>query len=311
MSLVLFLFFFLYSNRQHRAPGVGAVTVLTGSDESAALLHAWMDTATAAAVPAPAPTASVRLLRFRAGSDAAVVAPALLGLREEAQAQEQEAGLLPLLVLLHDLVEGSGLIRQGALQEALLARDILGPHALLPQAFRVVVQALEAPALAAQNRLDPANTLGLRLEALDGLGVGTFRELDLAAAMRDGSCAPLSQPCAALGVDLRTARVTEGNEVLARARVMLPVTAAGALQALGFWFELQLAEGVAALSTGPGPLAPVDAGEGEGGGGGSSYRQGAVLVAEGRAVQPGQRVEVEVVCTLSRSLDMFLVAPIG
>lgn len=285
--------------------------MFTGSDESAALLHAWMDKITAAAA-APAPTTSVRLLRFRAGSDAAVVAPALLDLQEEGQ--EQEAGsvsdvAVSPLILLHDLVEGSGLIRQGALQEALLARDLLGPHALVPQAFRVLVQAFEAPALVDQNRLDPANTLGLRLKALDGLGVGTFRELDLAAAMREGSCAPLSQPCAALGVDLRTVCVTEGDEMLARARVSLPVTAPGALQALGFWFELQLAEGAAALSTGPGPLAAVDVGEGKDSGG-SSYRQGAFLLADGRAVKPGQNVEMEVVCTLSRGVDMFLLAPV-
>jgi hypothetical protein len=291
------------------------VTVLTGSDESAAALQAWIAAATgtagaatgARAAPTTTAAASVRVLRFRAGSDAAVVAPALAALREEHGQEHNETW--PLL-LVHDLVEGSGLIRQGALQEALLARDLLGPEALLlPHAFRVVVQCLDAPGLVAQNRLDPANTLGLRLDALDGLGVTTFRELDLAAACRDGSCTALSQPFPALAVELRTVRVSSssnaGDEALARARVAVPVTGAGTLHALGFWFELQLADGGPTLSTGP----KAEEEEEEGGYARclSSYRQGAVLLTEGRVVQAGQTVQVEVVCTLSRGIDIFLV----
>ncbi len=273
--------------------------MLTGSGESAAALQAWVARGPDGAA------ASVRVLRFRAGSDAAVVAPGLSALHSEQQQQQGSEPLAP-LVLVHDLVEGSGLIRQGALQEALLARDLLGPQALVPYAFRAVVQCLEAPGLVTQNRLDPANTLGLKLEALDGLGVGTFQELDLAAACRvSGGCKPLSQPSPALAVDLRTARVAgEGDEVLARARVSLPVTAAATLHAVGFWFDLQLAEGGPTLSTGPSGASRADE---ETGGGCSSYRQGAVLLPEGRAVQVGEMVHVEVVCTLSRGLDIFLV----
>ena len=138
--------------------------MLTGSGESAAALQTWVTRGPDGAA------ASVRVLRFRAGSDAAVVAPGLSALHSEQQQQGSEPPAP--LVLVHDLVEGSGLIRQGALQEALLARDLLGPQALVPYAFRAVVQCLDAPGLVTQNRLDPANTLGLKLEALDGLGVG-------------------------------------------------------------------------------------------------------------------------------------------
>lgn len=282
--------------------------MLTGSDESATAVRAWM----AQVEPPPhplLPSASIHVLRFQAGSDAAVVAPALLGLREEMTGDEA-----PPLILVHDLVDASGLIRQGALQEVLLARDLLGPRALVPHAFRVMVQCLEAPGLLLQNRLDPANTLGMKLEALDGLGVTTFRELDLAAAIRVETCAPLSHPCAALPVDLRAVRVGGGGggqgeeeEIVARARVSIPVTASGTLHAVGFWFELQLAEGSGGpvLSTGVGAV-----GEEEGENGGcSSYRQGAVLLGEARVVQPGETVSVEAVCTLSRGIDLFVVGP--
>lgn len=296
---------------KNRTPGVGAVTILTGSDESVAALQAWVARATTQAAPVPSTT--IQVLRFHAGSNASVVAHALLGLLGGEGEVNTEA-VRP-LVLVHDLVDGSGLIRQGALQEVLLSRDLLHPQALIPHAFRVVVQCLEAPGLVAQNRLDPANTVGMRLEALNGLGVATFREVDIAAAVREGKCALLSQPRPALAVDLRAVQVGANGEdegVLARARVAVPVTGSGTLHALGFWFELVLTderERGAALSTGPGAAGGAEGEEDDHARLPSSFRQGAVLLAEAQAVRAGQTVHVEVVCSLSRGIDVVLVEP--
>ena len=85
----------------------------------------------------------------------------------------------------------------------------------------------------------------------------------------------------------------------------------GTLHALGFWFELLLTderERGAALSTGPG-AAEGREGKDDHARLPSSFRQGAVLLAEARAVQAGQTVHVEIVCSLSRGIDVVLVEP--
>ncbi len=248
--------------------------VMTASEESATALRAWH-----AARKAAWPVA------IHVAADTNAQVHTLLSLKTQLTASSSSR-----VLLLHDLVETSGWLRQGALRDVRLAQQVLGPSSicLLPSAFSIVLQGFESPFLLQQNRLESDSLLGYPVEAaLDGLGVSKFRELDLGLTQREHQ--PLTGVRAGMRVDLSS---LPDKEIVGKARVVLPVAAAGTLHAIGFWFDVHLTERLS-LGTGPVPL--------------SSYRQGAVLVAP-REVGVGQRLGVEVVCSISRGVEIAVVS---
>lgn len=293
------------------------LTIVTGSEESAAALRTWGQQG-----PGP-PLCSVHVV----SSTDDRVSSALTDLLPQVPlpSPDKNAACAPdrqHVLVIHDLVENSGWLRQGALQEACLLQSVLKASTattttttMLPSAISVFVQGLEAPALLRQNRLEPENLLGFPAEQLlDGLGVRKFRELDLSNTQEHR---PVTAAAMAFRVDVRCLVGALGQdeggeedmeEIVARARVELPVTvtAPGAtLHAVGFWFVLHLTpprtdgsdENDDGESFNTGPPGP--------GGEGTSYRQGAVLVGPAPVVA-GQRVQLEVCWSVSRGIDLVV-----
>ncbi|GAB5031912.1 protein arginine n-methyltransferase 10-like [Nannochloropsis oceanica] len=293
------------------------VTIVTGNEDSAAALRTWgqqgLDT----------PLCSVHVISSiddKTGSKLMKLLPQALFFPPD-QNSERAAPPSHHVLVIHDLVECSGWLRQGAIQEARLLQSVLNAStatttaSLLPVAVSVFVQGLEAPALLRQNRLEPENLLGFPAgRLLDGLGVRKFQGLDLNNTVEHR---PVTAITRAFRVDMRsligTSRQCEEEkkdlkEVVARSRVELPVTVAApgaTLHAVSFWFSLHLTtprtdggnkndDGVT-FNTGPtGP------GQEE-----TSYRQGAILVGA-ISIVAGQLIELEVVWSVSRGIDMVV-----
>jgi type II protein arginine methyltransferase len=224
------------------------------------------------------------------------------------------------VLVIHELVESSGWLRQGALQEARLLQSVLKASTtttttttvVLPAAISVFVQGLEAPALLRQNRLEPENLLGFPAEQLlDGLGVRKFRELDLGNTQDNR---PVTAAAMAFRVDMQHlvragqgdgANAEEEGEIVARAQVELPVTEPGTtLHAVGFWFLLHLTPPRADGNIENDDKMSFNTGEE-----GTSYGQGAVLVGPAPVVA-GQRVQLEVVWSVSRGIDLVVLGAV-
>ena len=276
---------------------------MTGSIESRQALQFWSSTiitAAAAAAP-PCSPPNIHTLQFKPGSES-IVGPALLQLRQSLPR--------PPSILIHDLIEGSGLIRQGALQEVLLVKSLLFPTAttkpvcLIPSAFTVHVQCIESYELLRQNQVYPDCTAGFSLETLNVLGVRKSRELDLNNQTKHR---PLSAPHETLMVNLMDNMQQQQQAVdktthdeIARTGIKIPIVAGGQCHAVAFWFSLQMDQETF-LSTGPSAI-NLDQGRG-----GSSYRQGAILVGGGMmVVKIGDVLNVDVICTLSRGIEIIV-----
>eukprot|EP00624_Nannochloropsis_granulata_P003870 evm.model.NODE_29463_length_78484_cov_36.874050.4 len=292
------------------------VTIVTGNEDSAAALRTWGQQSS------DAPLCSVHLISStddNTSSKLMELLPQALFLPPNQNAKA--APLRHHVLVIHDLVECSGWLRQGAIQEARLLQSVLNASTtttttlLLPVAVSVFVQGLEAPALLRQNRLEPENLLGFPAgRLLDGLGVRKFQGLDLSNTLEHR---PVTAATRAFRVDVESLIGASGRgeeerkdmkEVVARARVELPVTVAApgaALHAVSFWFLLHLTSPKAdgsndnddGVTFNTGPTGP---GQEE-----TSYRQGAILVGA-VSVVAGQRIQLEVVWSVSRGIDMVV-----
>ena len=296
------------------------LAIVTGSEESAAALRTWSQQSS------HPPLSSVHVvtsIHDKASSTLIDLLTQALSLPSDQNATGAPPRRQHVLVI-HDLVESSGWLRQSALQEARLLQSVLKAltttttttATVLPAAITVFVQGLEAPGLLRQNRLEPENLLGFPAEQLlDGLGVRKFRELDLSNTQEHR---PVTAAGSAFRVDVRClvgasdqderGKEKDMEEIVARARVELPVTvtAPGAtLHAVGFWFLLHLTppradgsnenDGEVSFKTGPPGLGQE----------GTSYRQGAVPV-DPAPVVVGQRMQLEVVWSVSRGIDLVV-----
>ncbi|CAM9177188.1 unnamed protein product [Phaeothamnion confervicola] len=135
-------------------------------------------------------------------------------------------------IVIVDIAEGNGLMRQTAVEELTLARDFLLARqpaaasgmgdtgcqcssgisdeavecAVIPAAVGVMCQAVQCPHLVAQNRVLPENTCGLDVFAINAFSVRTFCAVDL----DDGTFAPLTR--AVCAVRLSTAAAPPAQE---------------------------------------------------------------------------------------------------
>lgn len=279
----------------YRVDGIQQTTILTGSVESAQALQYWSSHVSAPSSPSPP---SIHTLRFNPGSEA-IVAPALLQLRQSISP--------PPTLLIHDLIEGSGLIRQGALQEVLLVKSLLLSGAfscIIPSAFTIHVQCIESYELLRQNQVYPECTAGFSLDMLNLLGVRKARELDLSNERYYRSLSASHEALMVNLMDLQASRETTTDEI-ARASIKIPITAAqGQCHAIAFWFNLQMDQETS-LSTGP--IYPEEGGGKAGFVSSSSYRQGAILVGgDVITVSIGDVLSVDVICTLSRGVEVVV-----
>lgn len=289
---------------------LGPLTIVTGSEESAIALRTWGEQRL------DAPLCSVHVISNIDTASSTLLDVVTQALTLPPDHNAAGAPSRQRVLVIHDLVESSGWIRQGALQEARLLQSVLRASTtttttvVLPAAISVFLQGLEAPGLLRQNRLEPENLLGFPAEQLlDGLGVRKFRELDLSNTQEHR---PVTAAGRAFRVDMRHLIVSSGQgegaeaeeegEIVARAQVELPVTAPGAtLHAVGFWFILHLTPPRADENDENDGDVSFNTGEE-----GTSYRQGAVLVGPA-PVAAGQRVQLEVVWSASRGIDLVVV----
>ena len=96
-------------------------------------------------------------------------------------------------VLVSDIVEGSGLLRKGALAEWCAALTALRPAAVLPQRVVVYAQLVHWPALVVQRRACRENTAGFDLSALDSY---VEEDADAATILRPLLLSPLQHSAA-------------------------------------------------------------------------------------------------------------------
>lgn len=176
---------------------------------------------------------------------------------------------------------------------------------MVPARARVHAQLISSAELRGETRLDTADghsvTCGLDVSAINRYCIESYMDLDLATASHKA----LSEPFEALVIDLQGAAdrfceadSTEAGEPdaydgLGWQRLLFPqnvgevfATAAGQVDAIAFWFDLDLPGG-GTLCTGPGGS----------GSGGSHWKQAATVVAlgdgrAGRTVAVGEKVAV-------------------
>ncbi|TFJ81735.1 hypothetical protein NSK_006984 [Nannochloropsis salina CCMP1776] len=229
------------------------------------------------------------------------------------------------VLVIHDFVENTGWLRQGAVEELRLLHNLLRSRSgkladpsglsvtLMPAAISVFVQGIEAPVLLCQNCLVPENLLGFPAEEfLDGLGVRKFRELDLSCSE---DYRPVTGITMAFRVDLEhvaSAKDMDNTEpdTVSRAQIELPVLGGqegATLHAIGFWFRLHLGpqnektdkSGICdagiCFDTGPSGFNQEK----------TSYRQGAILVGATPLVT-GERVHLEVMWSIVRGIEIVL-----
>ena len=141
-------------------------------------------------------------------------------------------------VIVSDVIEGSGLVRQGILEELRLARRFLLKHPggeVVPRRMRVFARCVESSFIAGQNCVFPDRVVGLNLSQLDTYRVTSFRDLALDTL-----------PHLALSADFAVGHVPldeeeDGDDADARhCTVDVAVTASGRLDAIVYWFALDM-----------------------------------------------------------------------
>nr|XP_032811350.1 protein arginine N-methyltransferase 9 isoform X1 [Petromyzon marinus]XP_032811351.1 protein arginine N-methyltransferase 9 isoform X1 [Petromyzon marinus]XP_032811352.1 protein arginine N-methyltransferase 9 isoform X1 [Petromyzon marinus]XP_032811353.1 protein arginine N-methyltransferase 9 isoform X1 [Petromyzon marinus] len=188
----------------------------------------------------------------------------------ESEEDGTEDGSWDVIVL--EAVEPTGLLRQGLVEKAALARSLLRPGGtVLPLGATLVGQLLESDALLSDSvALGSGPTLGLRIAPfLNLFSVPTQVNLDLCTLPGRR----LSRPFEVFTLDLMAA----GSEAAAQHCVTAIAEEPGRVTAVALWVELRLGDGAAALST----LRAH-----------SHVKQAAVALEEALSVSAGSRVEV-------------------
>ncbi|XP_061408359.1 protein arginine N-methyltransferase 9 [Lethenteron reissneri] len=188
----------------------------------------------------------------------------------ESEEDGAEDGSWDVIVL--EAVEPTGLLRQGLVEKAALARSLLRPGGtVLPLSATLVGQLLESDALLSDSVvLGSGPTLGLRIAPfLNLFSVPTQVNLDLCTLPGRR----LSRPFEVFTLDLMAA----GSEAAAEHCVTAIADEPGRVTAVALWVELRLGDGAAALST----LRAH-----------SHVKQAAVALEEALGVSAGSRVEV-------------------
>lgn len=94
------------------------------------------------------------------------------------------------VVMASSVVEGSGLLKQGALGDLELSRQFTsggGKNTLVPGRLEVVCQGLQRASLFSENRVQSKGCCGVDVHPVNAFSVASFRELDLSAATPCGS----------------------------------------------------------------------------------------------------------------------------
>ncbi|CAM9272161.1 unnamed protein product [Chrysoparadoxa australica] len=133
-------------------------------------------------------------------------------------------------VVVVDLVEVNGLIRQNVLQD--VAWHVRSPCRAVPSAVQVIGQLISCDSLGPQNSVVPEATCGLDLSLLDRFGVAAFQGIDLATLPHAALTAPFLCGC------IDAARPELAPK--APQSIAVKVTEPGVAVALAFWFDLSL-----------------------------------------------------------------------
>ena len=188
----------------------------------------------------------------------------------------------PLLVIT-DVVEGCGLLRQNVAQEVgLVLHSCLQRPRIAPERLTIRACLIDCPFLRRQNEVDPAATMGIDVSGLDTFGVTCFRELHL----NNMDARYISVSFVAMEFTLEQLAV-EDRRLIFTQRVH--VTGAGPVSAVAFWFCMHM-DTDTVIHTGP----SFDGGHEE-----SHWRQAAYLLQPPQHLDEGSYADVT--CTLHRN----------
>ncbi|KAG5179122.1 S-adenosyl-L-methionine-dependent methyltransferase [Tribonema minus] len=188
-------------------------------------------------------------------------------------------------VVVTELVEGSGLLRQGALEDLLHARRVCSRGSgracvTVPCSLRMMVQGYSCGGLEEQRRVLADRTVDIDVSALNAFGVNVFGEM----------C--LSQHTALTSVEAsHDLLAVGGDQADSDAFIVLACSVSGTMNAVGFWYEMGLTPGEdgEVYSTYTYSSRHVDAGLPHDF---TYFRQAAYLLTEPIDVVLGQQVEV-------------------
>ena len=137
-------------------------------------------------------------------------------------------------ILICDIIEGSGLIRQRVLQDiaySLLFLQNVGR--IIPFAFEVHVSLFESEETCSRYVVSGANTAGVNLQSINSYMSSRICELEL------GSSA-FRQLSDVAKVRIELSELKNANDVVLEQIVTLRVDNPGAVHLIGFWFSLEL-----------------------------------------------------------------------
>ena len=246
---------------------------------------------------------------------------------------QQGAGSLTWsVVMASSLVEGSGLLKQGGLEDLELCQRFMcgdgrhgvgasRPTVFVPGSIAIVCRGLQRASLLSENRVRPECCAGVDVSPINSFGVANFRELDLSAATgskndsyrfartegpREKNQAPsgfrredeafLTEPVVCYELDLAGVRAGRDG-CLQRRTTRLRVERDGTLHAVAYWYRQRLF-GETEIDTGPCTASPV-----HGAGRASTpshFRQAAVLLDCPVDVKEGQCIDLVVFCNTSQ-----------
>jgi len=206
------------------------------------------------------------------------------------------------VILVADVIEGSGLLRQGMPHQLASAMSAVAQHggalaAAVPSALAVHARAFASAAVDAANAVHSHNTAGVDVSLFNSFRVSLYRELDL------DNLRPmqwLSKEVQAwtmhLSPEAAWARSAQEGGVT-RAAGQLEVTAAGTTSGIAFWFAAYGARGLI-YSTGPRRDAAGDDVCHP-----SHARQAAAMAS--LTVEAGTRLAIEVCCHPATGVEVW------
>lgn len=222
----------------------------------------------------------------------------------------------PFRLIICDVIEGCGLIKQNILREIKFALQFLTsststedqvghrtmkPH-IVPHAVTVVVSLLHCPSLRSQHVIseDATGLLGIHTR-LNPFGATLLRELDL---RHIADLRYLSEPLEASDISLWRLEEEEYPPKNSPLAVNVPVTVGGICHAVAIWFRLQMSEvGSDVLDTGPKVNLPTTGKDGTRG----HWRQAAFLLEHPIELLVGQSLLIDLHVDLT--LGVWLSTP--